>query len=269
MFFWIKKVTDQFDTKASLQASYVNIPPLHKIDNLNPDNRKKCSFPKEYLSKRTSRFTPPKLQASMTVEASLVFSLFLFFLVNVFSLIFLFIQYGEGIKELHQQGKELAVYAYAGKAMEGTDGLIRLKRTEAVKSPFSLMAMPECKMIVQCVIKPWTGYEMEAGDSPGQEETIVYMAEYGEVYHKSRHCTHLALSVRVAAFSHLAEMRNQSGGRYTPCEYCKDQGSFGVAYVAEQGNRYHFSLGCQGLKRTVKGIYLSQISGVPACSKCR
>ncbi len=270
MFFWVNLLTNHFDTKASLQMSIMGKIPLLNTSKFNPDSKKTYSFPKEFLSKRASRFTPGGIKASMTVEASMAFSLFLFFLVGVFSLIFLFIHYGEELQNLQQQGKKLAVYAYGtGELLENNDDLIRLRKEERVESPFSLMAMPEGKMVVQCVIKPWTGYDVTGGRGRKEEEVIVYMTEHGEVYHKSPNCTHLALSIKAASFSQMKAERNWSGGRYTACEYCGKQGFATIVYLTEQGNRYHFSLGCQGLKRTVRGVYLSQIPGVPACSKCR
>ena len=270
MSFWMNQLTNQFDTKASLQTSVKSKISLKNISKLDPDSKKVCSFPKEYLSKRMSRFTSPGVKASITVEASMAFSLFLFFLVNVFSLIFLFIQYGKQLQNLHQQGKELAVYAYGAEGFsENSDSLIRLRKEEKMESPFSLMAMPSCKMVVQCVVKPWTGYDVTGDWGGGEEEAIVYMAEHGKVYHKSLHCTHLALSIRAASFSRVMEERNRSGGKYTPCEYCGKQSFATLVYLTEQGDRYHFSLGCQGLKRTVRGVYLSQLPEIPACSKCR
>ncbi|MBQ9990868.1 MAG: hypothetical protein IJP31_07995 [Lachnospiraceae bacterium] len=205
----------------------------------------------------------------MTVEAALAFSLFLFFLVNIFSLIFLFIQYGERLEKLQQQGKELAMYAYTLQAEgSGNEELIRLTTSEKAESPFPVLMTPEASLEVRCVIKPWTGYDVVNGAGREAEEETVFMADHGEVYHRSRNCSHLALSIRVAAFSAIKKEKNLAGSGYSPCEYC-GIGNFGTAvYITDQGNRYHSSLGCRSLKRTVRAVYLSEITGVPACSKC-
>ena len=77
----------------------------------------------------------------MSLEASVSFFCFLFFVVNVFSFIFLFIQYGERLGKLQQQGKELAAYAYAaGEGVGGSDEMICLKEAEAVDSPLPFLA---------------------------------------------------------------------------------------------------------------------------------
>ncbi|MGN0308922.1 MAG: hypothetical protein ACI4DN_11970, partial [Lachnospiraceae bacterium] len=161
----------------------------------------------------------------MTIEASLALSFFLIFAVNLFSLIFLFIQYGESLEKLHQQGKELAVCSYVMKeSARGNEELIRLIDSETVESPFPLLAAPTATLEVRCVVKPWTGYDVVGGQEREREEAIVYMTDYGEVYHRSRNCTHLALSIRMLSFSQIQNQRNSSGSRYTPCEICGDKG---------------------------------------------
>lgn len=265
MFFWADYVTNQQDTKASLRVNYDS-------KKLNPYSKNNNVFPVHnpfLCTKRTFCSAPSCLKASITAEATLAFSFFLFFLVNVFSLIFLFMQYGERLEKLQQQGKELAMYAYSlGEENFGNEELIRLTALERVESPFPILAAPETTMEVKCVIKPWTGYDVTKVSGREKEEETVFMADHGEVYHRSRNCTHLALSIRVAAFSTIKEERNHTGSRYSPCEYC-GTGNFGTAvYITNQGSRYHSSLGCQGLKRTVRAVYLSQIPQVAACSKC-
>lgn len=272
MFFWTEKETNQRDTKASLHVNYFLILFDGCHNKLNPYSKSKDVFPVlNFLnsSKRTFHFTPSRMKASMTVEATLAFSFFLFFVVNIFSLIFLFIQYGERMEKLQQQGKELAMYAYSmGEEIPGSEELIRLMNMETIESPFPILAAPKAALEVKCVIKPWTGYDVTRGEERQKEEEIVFMTDHGEVYHRSRNCTHLTLSVQAAPFSEIKGKRNEGGSRYTPCEQCGDNGFATVVYITSHGSRYHFSLGCRGLKRTVRAVYLSQIPGVPSCSKC-
>ena len=88
----------------------------------------------------------------------------------------------------------------------------------------------------------------------------------GNVYHKSRDCTHIRLSVRQEPESRVSGLRNVDGGKYHPCEKCGGSGS--RIYVTDTGDRYHSSAACSGLKREVIEIPLSQAEGWKACSRC-
>ena len=91
--------------------------------------------------------------------------------------------------------------------------------------------------------------------------------ETGLVYHKDYHCTHLDLSIRMASGEEVSSLRNESGGKYYACEHCGG-GSGGAVYITSYGDRYHSSLSCSGLKRTVYAVPLSEAVGKGACSKC-
>ena len=114
-------------------------------------------------------------------------------------------------------------------------------------------------------IKGWTGYEK--GAFGGTDEETVYVTETGLVYHKDYHCSHLDLSVRMVSGEDLPGLRNESGGKYYACEHCKGV-SGGAVYITDTGDRYHSSLSCSGLKRTVYAVPLSEVAGKGACSRC-
>lgn len=114
-------------------------------------------------------------------------------------------------------------------------------------------------------IKAWTGYEKE-GLSVA-DDTTVYITDTGMVYHKDYHCTYLDLSIRMVQKTKISELRNIDGGKYYACEYCT--GTVGnKVYITNSGNRYHSSLACSGLKRTIYAIPLSDALGKGACSRC-
>ncbi len=71
-------------------------------------------------------------------------------------------------------------------------------------------------------IRAWTGDNGKAAVPEGKEgETLYgYVTVNGTVYHKSRSCTHLRLSVKKVSFSELSGLRNNGGGKYYPCERC-------------------------------------------------
>lgn len=263
MFFWIIELFHVHIScfKASLQS-------CHKITNPNKsdiaDNPKRI---KKRRFKRTFSFSPSVYQASMCLEASLSFSFFLLFLVNIFSVIFLFMIYTENLITLQQQGKTIAMYSYLGKEGYFNEDIC-LQKNETVKSLFPLLSFPGCRLYTQCIVKPWTGYDVIGEKEGNDKEAIVYMTDYGQVYHKNRSCSYLELSIEAVAIQDVHEKRNESGECYYPCEYCKSDGFVTVVYITSYGNRYHLTTKCQGIKRKVKSIPFSEVKGVKPCEKC-
>ena len=263
MFFWKMKffLLHLNSFKASLQSCHKKINP-NKCDNRNNPKRIKIR-----ISKRTFSFSPSEYQASMCLEASLSFSFFLFFLVNVFSIIFLFKIYTTDMTNLQQQGKELAAYAYLTNG-ELEKEIIRLQHTRNVKSAFSLFPIPESTVYTQCVVKPWTGYDVTKDSEWIQEEEMVYITKYGDVYHRNRSCSYLELSIRPIDFNDLSEKRNESGEIYLPCLYCNSNHFVTIVYITDYGNKYHVTTECRGIKRTISRIPLSKITEESPCKKC-
>lgn len=115
-------------------------------------------------------------------------------------------------------------------------------------------------------VKGWTGY-VKSGIGTESEETV-YVTENGLVYHKNYHCTHLDLSIQPMDMESVGEQRNEGGGKYHPCEKCGKKTESGMVYITNTGDRYHGSLGCSGLKRTVYAVPKSEAIGKGGCSRC-
>ena len=128
-----------------------------------------------------------------------------------------------------------------------------------------VVGVPTVKYQEKIRIKAWVGYEKPGFDK--DDEETVYVTETGMVYHKDYHCTYLELSIHMIPSEGIENLRNESGGKYYPCEYCMRNGGSGV-YITDTGNRYHSSLSCSGLKRTVYAVPLSEVIGKGACSRC-
>lgn len=114
----------------------------------------------------------------------------------------------------------------------------------------------------------WNGYEIP--DAAGQENALdtVYVTENAEVYHADRGCSHLNISVSQVAFRNVDSCRNINGGTYTPCEKCFGKTGGGIVYITEEGNRYHSSRSCSGLKRTVYSVLLVEAQKYDVCKRC-
>ena len=155
-----------------------------------------------------------------------------------------------------------------------TDGqILDLAGTFQPESSFTILPVKKVKSIFRARVRAWTGRTGGvAGDEEGDEtedsrEDTVYVAETGTVYHRDPECTHIHLSVQTVPRNQLKGLRNASGGKYHVCEKC-GAGKGGNVNVSPYGDKYHSSLECSGLKRTVKGVALSDAGDLRPCSKC-
>ncbi|MBQ9278733.1 MAG: pilus assembly protein [Lachnospiraceae bacterium] len=104
------------------------------------------------------------------------------------------------------------------------------------------------------------------GDDNGKnecsdEDKYVYVTDNKEVYHSSRSCTHLKLSI------HRTNIKYAQNYGFSPCEFCGDKAK-DIVYITDAGAKYHSNKECSGLKRTVYAVKLSEVKGLPGCSRC-
>lgn len=149
--------------------------------------------------------------------------------------------------------------------------MIDLVMTYQVRAPFGAVRLPGYFFLQRANVRAWTG--RLAGEKNGGGEgkngsgEIVYVTETGKVYHEDPECTHLKLSIREVDRDVLDTLRNNGGGKYHACERCGG-GSGGSVYITNEGNRYHSSLTCSGLKRTIREVTREEAEQMRACSKC-
>lgn len=143
-------------------------------------------------------------------------------------------------------------------------GIGKLEAEYKIKLPVPIFYIEgiTCKESIK--VKAWTGYEKEFLGS--EKEEIVYITETGIVYHRDYHCTYLDLSIQMVSRNVIEHLRNEGGGKYYPCFICGGKGN--QVYITNTGNRYHGSVTCSGLKRTVYAVPLSEAIGKGACARC-
>lgn len=112
-------------------------------------------------------------------------------------------------------------------------------------------------------VKHWGEYE----DS--EDNQIVYVAENGVVYHKSATCSHICLKITGNAV--IKEILQSS--KYNACEKCihsngNSSGNLSALFITAYGDCYHSTLGCSGLKRTIRAVKLKEVNGLRPCSRC-
>ena len=245
--------------------------------------------------------------ASLTVEAAVALPVFLFAMMTVMQLFLVYDHAQKCSAALSQTAEEMAVGAYfadheeenalpetvlsavyaairvrtlAGRSnavrnenfllssFREEEDLVDLVMTYQIKSPTGMIRFPSAVFLQRACVRAWSGREGSSGERESGENahTIVYVTENGSVYHKDRSCTHLKLAISSTGLEAAKKMKNVYLERYRPCEICgRNAGS--RVYITTDGNRYHSTLDCPGLKRTVHEVYLEDIS-LPPCSRC-
>ena len=158
---------------------------------------------------------------------------------------------------------------YSGSLLNNRE-IIILRAEYEWQLPFDLMGMFAQRAVNSCTQHTWIGYEtgLYGLNKDGEEE--VYVARNGRVYHRNINCSHIKLKIYPTTGGEVDSLRNNNGGKYYPCEHCHAKKSDPRLYVAENGDRYHNSLSCSGLKRTIEVIPLSEAlsRGLGACKRC-
>lgn len=93
------------------------------------------------------------------------------------------------------------------------------------------------------------------------DNRMVFIAENESVYHLNSECTHLDISVYMQG----KDVAMEDG--YTACELCGDE-CLETVYLTSEGERYHSTSSCSGLKRSVYQVPLVDVEGLGCCERC-
>lgn len=272
--------------------------PFRTYQNKFYDRKETDSFIAQHITphtplERVSGFT---LLGSITVEASLAVSIFFFAMVTLMSLFEIMYLQVTIKNALCSVGKQMAVESSIQPIMfpaqiearlvesigeevldnsmicDGRAGLdctrsrsyftttiMELVVDYEIEIPALFFRLPILERSQSIRIKGWSGKEgLGLGAEAGQ---LVYMTEYGMVYHADMSCTYLELSIHPI-------IRKEANG-YSACKYCGESvGEEAMVYVTDYGERYHTTLDCRGLKRKVYTVSLDEIYGIGGCGKC-
>ncbi|MDD2978890.1 MAG: pilus assembly protein [Hespellia sp.] len=152
------------------------------------------------------------------------------------------------------------------KSYASSSGELYLTVEYKVRIPLPYFTIPTISKRESLHMKGWTGYEKAENGLAGN--ALVYVTLDGMVYHKDYHCTYLQLSIHMVPSGSLGQLRNDSGGRYYACELCVRGNPGSGVFITDTGTRYHNSIGCSGLKRTIFTLPLSAVGERGACSRC-
>ncbi len=143
---------------------------------------------------------------------------------------------------------------------------IVLRASYEMKFPVRLLGVYSYRF-QQCVqSRKWVG-DITLKNGGTEDEQWVYITPRGSVYHLTRECSYLDLSIQAVGKHSVGGLRNASGRIYKACESCGKR-TGGTVYVTDYGDRYHGSLSCSGLKRTIYMVKISETGGRKVCSKC-
>lgn len=160
---------------------------------------------------------------------------------------------------------------YSGTKYNKSEGKIDLLVSYRVNPMFNLFGLSPVRVRQKIVTRAWIGDQnhLEYHYQDPSEKEIVYVAENGVVYHRSKDCAYIDIELNIVAGYEISQVRNDQGAKYYPCELCgADSGTYNSVYITHTGNRYHSSTSCSGLKRTVYEMILSEECTLPSCSKC-
>lgn len=264
---------------------------------------------KSYIGRISRFFSSRGVKGSMTVEASIVLPLFLFFFLQMSGFMEMLRLHGNLQYGLWQAGKTLMLYGavpqvsevipevavsygYVGSFLSGLlgseylessplthgrpginflesdilteTGEIDLTITYRVSPKGRLLPFPYTRMANRFWGRAWTGHEIVSGG----DGAVVYVTEYGEVWHSTRECTYLLLSVREVASVGLDEYENEWGRGYVRCSFCADGAMPRRVYITEDGECFHYRRNCLGLTRHIKSISQEEKDKYRPCSRC-
>lgn len=136
-----------------------------------------------------------------------------------------------------------------------------------VKAPFSMFSMFEIPFEKTVIMHTNIGY-INGLNGFYDYSDYVYMTKNGTVYHRSRECSHIRLTIKCVKSKDIKTLRNSDGKKYKKCEYCHPRLKDGKLYITDDGDKYHNTLMCIGLRRTIVRVKLSNVTGVKPCSRC-
>jgi hypothetical protein len=239
----------------------------YRPDHLLPMKGEEPGF-----SGKVSFCTPDKVlnRASLSVETAFVLPIFFLGTVMMISFMDVYKLETEHLVKLCEKAKETGMYAYV---LEGSGPEeITLPDVYTYEPVGGWISLPTVWLHNTVKVHAWTGKtysEEEAAQKAENTEKMVYVTESGSVYHRNPGCTYLDLSINQVSGSAVSGMKNVYGQRYTACEVCsRNQSPAGSVYVTGTGTSYHNLGTCSGLKRTVRLVEQSQVSGMHACSRC-
>ena len=148
---------------------------------------------------------------------------------------------------------------------ESSEDTVQVKASYVLRVPVPFFKGFILRRTIKVPCRKFTGYVSHDGKEGEEEEDVVYVAQYGRVYHTSLNCSHLSIHL-----TNPGQIQKVMGNaRYRKCEKCIRAGQQpSQLYYTRYGDCYHSTLSCSGLKRSVAIKKKSEVKGMRVCSEC-
>ena len=213
-------------------------------------------------------------QGSASLEATLVMSVFLLAMVSLFWMAQSVLAEAQVYEAAAETAEYMAEIAYLG-AADTAVAYLRFPKyadeKETVYKRQEYIVLRVSYAMEHLGTRSFTirkrAYTGAAGedtetDAVRAEDAYVYVTDNQAVYHMTRRCSYLTLQIQASTL----EQAKHNG--YDMCAFCGKDVQGRQVYVTNEGDRYHSSLTCSGLKRTVYRKKKSEVTGLAACSRC-
>lgn len=261
------------------------------------------------LMKGISRFIYCKkrrFSGSMTVEASILLPLLLFFFLHLLGTLEMLRLHSKVTFALWECGNQLAVYAampeefgekipdvavsylyvknriesFLGKEYLDTSPLVAGRQGlnylasdydgGCIDIGVTYQVAPQISVFPFPYLRMVNRYYGKAwtGYENNPDVKFVYVTICGEVWHSRADCTHIFITVKEADWNIIGYLRNKNGGKYYPCELCEKKEKGNKTYYTEYGDRYHKDKECSSLIRYIRAIQWSDSISYRPCSRC-
>lgn len=165
--------------------------------------------------------------------------------------------------------KDISLFRSQVKVNGKEDDIVDFAINYKLKPVCNFFGIADYELLNRIRLHPWTGYSYEDIKDKDDSDRIVYITETGTVYHLTKSCSYLDLSISQSSMNTIAELTNASGSHYHPCEKCyKNSSNSELIFITTFGDAYHSSLSCSGLKRTIIAISIKDVGDKKACSRC-
>ncbi len=115
----------------------------------------------------------------------------------------------------------------------------------------------------------WTGKTGIRSENGLEEELDewVYVGKGSTRYHVSRTCRYLEHQLFPVLMDELEGYRTEDGSRYRSCARCGKY-SEGVVYLMKGGEHYHSTVSCTAIQSYVRTVRKSEVAHLGPCSVC-